>query len=376
VLASLTVPSPNRDSSAPEPATPERARARTQRASGVAEKPTIRLVAERANVAVSTVSRVLNGGYASEAARGRVQSAVQELGYTPSMTAQSLVTGRTGCIGVISYTSQTSWFSQILSGIQETLVGTRRSVVLSSLVVNGVYDPKPVAEWIQNRRVDGLIFVRYTRHEMPLFAAAQQAGLPLVLIGPDLKGPADKIVRCNNVAAGRLVAEHLLALGHRRVFFYGGPRESLDTRDRQRGLSQVFEECGIELPGDLITYGSSYTPQAGTEYAQAFLALPASARPTAVVLGSDAMALGFLREVLAQGVRVPADVSVVGFDGVPEGALYWPGLTTVFQPVHRMGVLGCEALLKRLESPATLQAAESTLDVELIVRESTAPPRL
>jgi LacI family transcriptional regulator len=345
---------------------------RRRAASSVKDKPTIRVVAERAQVAVSTVSRVLNGGYASAAAKGRVQLAIQELGYAPSITAQSLVTGRAGCIGVVSYTARSTWFSLILAGVEEQLVDSRQSVLLASLMLNGRYDSSTVAAWIQERRVDGLIFIRYTRREHALFTAATAVGLPVVLIGPDVKAPASCIVRCNNIDAGRIVAEHLIALGHRKIAFAGGPRESIDTRDRHRGLSQALTDQRIELPEKRVWFGPSYHPEAGVEYAHTFLALPPRARPSAVVMGNDAMAFGFMRAVLQQGVKVPDDVSVVGFDGIPEGGLYWPGLTTVQQPTERMGASGCRALLECMQNPDLERTADVQYGVELVVRESTA----
>src|SRR6185369_14504912 len=116
---------------------PPPARGRRRVAALAKDKPTIRVVAERAQVAVSTVSRVLNGGYASAAAKARVQLAISELGYAPSITAQSLVTGRAGCIGVSSHNTQTAWFSEILAGIEEQLADSRQSVLLASLSLNG-----------------------------------------------------------------------------------------------------------------------------------------------------------------------------------------------------------------------------------------------
>jgi LacI family transcriptional regulator len=321
------------------------------------------------------VSRVLNGGYASAAAKGRVQLAIQELGYAPSITAQSLVTGRAGCIGVVSYTSQTTWFSQILAGVEEQLADSRQSVLLASLMLNGRYDSSTVAAWIQERRVDGLIFIRYTRREHGLFTAAVAAGLPVVLIGPDIKAPASSIVRCNNIEAGRIVAEHLVGLGHRKFAFAGGPKESIDTRDRHRGLMQALADQKIELPEKRVWFGPNYGPESGMEYAHQFLAMPPRARPSAVVMGNDAMALGFMRTVLQQGVKIPDDVSVAGFDGIPEGGLYWPGLTTVLQPAHRMGASGCRALLECMANPDLERTADVQYGVELVVRESTSEAR-
>jgi LacI family transcriptional regulator len=121
-------------------------------------------------------------------------------------------------------------------------------------------------------------------------------------------------------------------------------------------------------------FGPSFTPEAGIEYAQRFLAERAKQRASAVVLGNDAMALGFMRVVLQYGLRIPEDVSVVGFDGVPEGALAWPGLTTVVQPTRAMAASACRSLLEAIEKETKSAATSLEYGVELVIRESTSKP--
>lgn len=358
-----------------DPSAPARARARKGAASTGVEKPTIRVVAERADVAISTVSRVVNGGRVSDSIRRRVQRAINDLGYSPSVAAQSLVTRRAACIGLAVNSTQSPWFSQILLGIEESLAPSRKSVLIGSMMLHGEYDPGVVAAWIQERRVDGLIIVRYSVRDEPLVSAAKRAGLPVVLIAPDITAPADFTVRCDNVKAGHLVAEHLVALGHEQVAFAGGPRESFDTRQRLAGLAEGLSERGIALAQDRIWFGSGYGRDAGIAYASVYLALPAAERPSAVVLGNDPMALGFMRTVLGHGVQVPGEVSIVGFDGTPDGEQCWPGLTTVLQPTRRMAADACRALLEHIEAPSDGQVTAHEYGVEIVVRESTAPRR-
>lgn len=337
-------------------------------------KPTIRAVAEKAAVAISTVSRVVNGGRVSPAVKRRVQRVIDELGYTPSIAAQSLVHRRTGCIGLAVNSTQSPWFSQILAGIEEALSPAKKSVLLASLMLDGVYEPAVVRGWLTEARVDGLILVRYCRRDQPLYDAAAKAGIPVVLIAPDLSAPADFTVRCDNLNAGRLVARHLVELGHRQVAFAGGPKESLDSRQRLQGLEEGLAEHGVSLGADRKWYGPGYAREVGVEYAASFLALSPAARPTAVVLGNDPMAIGFMRTVLAAGVRVPRDVSVVGFDGTPDGEQIWPGLTTVVQPTQRMASAVCRALLDSMERRQPDRSTSIEFAVELLVRESTAGP--
>jgi LacI family transcriptional regulator len=351
------------------------AKPRVKRVVGhVKDKPAIRSVADRAGVSVSTVSRVLNSGYASAKVRERVQAAVQELGYSPSTTARSLVTGRTGILGVVAKSTHAPWFTQILAGIEEQLASSHQSVLLGSLALNGRYDSSAVSAWIREHRVDGLVFVRYTRRERGLLQGAVQAGLPVALIGPDVAPKVGFTVRCHNVQAGRLVGEHLLELGHRRIAFAGGPRESIDARDRLQGLRDTLAERGVSLDDKNVWFGPSYDPEAGIEYAERLLVRSSGGWPSAVVMGNDAMALGFMRTFMQRGWRVPDHLSVVGVDGIPEGALYWPGLTTVVQPTRLMGSVACRTLLERIRDRELDQPTTVKYEVELLVRESTAPP--
>jgi LacI family transcriptional regulator len=364
---------------APRPSPPEagtKRKSSRKESNGVVQKPTIRAVAEKADVAISTVSRVVNGGRVSAGVKRRVQRVIDELGYSPSIAAQSLVHRRTGCIGLAVNSTQSPWFTQILAGIEEALSPSKKSVLLASMMLKGNYDPGAVLAWIAEGRVDGLILVRYSRRDRPLLDAAAKAGLPVVLIAPDLSAPADFTVRCDNVNAGWLVAQHLARLGHRLVAFAGGPKESLDTRQRLQGLEEGMSEHGVTLMPDRIWYGPGYARQAGVQYAESFLERLPEQRPTAVVLGNDPMAIGFMRLLLQRGVSVPREVSVVGFDGTPDGEQIWPGLTTVMQPTRLMAIAACQALLDSVERRQPDRSTSVEFAVELLVRESTAtPPR-
>lgn len=352
----------------------DRSARRRQRGHEAPARPTIKAVAEHARVAISTVSRVVNGGPASAPVRERVLASIAELGYTPSVAAQSLVTRRAGCIGLAVNSSQSPWFSQILAGVEEALLPTRMSVLLASMMLTGEYDASAVSAWIQERRVDGLILVRYSRRDRHLLDAAAAAALPVVLIAPDASAPADFLVRCNNADAGRAVGHHLAEIGHRRVVFAGGPSESLDTRERLRGLTEALSEHGIEGPSE-VWFGAGYSQESAREFAGRYAAQPVNERATAVVLGNDSMAISFMRGVLQRGLSVPEDVSVVGFDGTPDGEQFWPGLTTVLQPTRVMSARACRALLAAISGDDDEGVPSLEYGVELLVRQSTAAPR-
>jgi LacI family transcriptional regulator len=338
-------------------------------------KPNIGTVAAKAKVAPMTVSRVLNGGYASAAVRARVERAIKELGYVPSATARSLKYGRKGCIGIAVESVQGAWFMGLLAGIEEELNRAHLSMMLASWRAGKDYDPSAVAAWMEGQRLDGMILVRFTKKQRPLLDAAERAGLPVTFICPDQTVETGFTVRCKNYEAGRAIGEHLLGLGHRCLSFVGGPKDSVDTQDRLRGLRDVVAEArGATLAADDVQFQSSYMPHSGTLAAQAYLKRARAKRPSAVVLGNDSLAIAFMRELLRSGVSVPGEVSVTGFDGIDEGARAFPALTTVAQPMHRLGAAACKALLERIAAAKPEQGATVEFPMELVVRESTSRP--
>jgi DNA-binding LacI/PurR family transcriptional regulator len=339
----------------------------------VKRRATIVEVAERANVAFSTVSRVLNGGYASQQVRARVEQAAKDLGYTPSPIARNLKMGRQGSIGLIVESSQGSWFTQVLGGIEEALEQKMFSLQLGSLALRGRYDSTVIDRWIMERRVDGLIFIRCTRHEENLVDRARKMRLPMVFVGPDEHFGAGPVFASRNREAAHEIARHLLGHGHQRFAYLGGPEDSLDVIERLNGLRETLAERHLEIQDDHACFAVSYSAEAGIAFAQHWLGLPRSEAPTAVVCSNDALAIAFLRTVLQHGVRVPAEVSVTGFDGLREGALYFPALTTAQQLSHAMGNGACLTLLKMIDAPDSPQPSQMDLPAELIIRESTGP---
>src|SRR5262245_53577908 len=338
-------------------------------------RSTIIEVAAKANVAFSTVSRVLNGGYASQEVRARVEQAARELNYTPSPIARNLKTGRQGCIGVVVESSQCSWFTQVLGGIEEALADKTVSALLGSLNLRGSYDASTVERWIADRRVDGLIFARCTRREEGLVALAGTAQIPMVFVAPDENFSAGPVFVLRNREAASQLAEHLMGLGHRRFAFLGPAEKTADAAERLVGLREALAGKGLELDPANIHFADSFPPGGTTAIADQWLALPRASAPTAVMCANDMLAIEFMRVILQHGVRVPDEISVVGFDGVPEGALYWPGLTTAKQPSQALGNAACRALMQMIDSPDAASPDRFDLPAELVVRESSGPAK-
>jgi LacI family transcriptional regulator len=338
----------------------------------VPKKPTIATVAAQAGVAVSTVSRYLNGHYVSAPVQARLSAVIAELGYARSWTARNLSLGRRGCIGVVVDSSADPWFVQLLTGIEEELAARDTGLMLASLELRGQYDPSLVFSWIQDRRLDGLVIAKSQRRERVLVKAALEAQLPTVLVAPDEISTDVHVVRCNNIAAGAAVGAHLARFGHRRVGFAAGPEHSIDSKHRLRGLRDELARRGVAMdPRDVFECGS-YSSDAGGDFAARFFeARGAALDVTAIVFANDALAFGFMRAALQRGVRMPDDLSVAGFDGLPQGALLCPSLTTVVQPMRDMGRIACRRLFEALDEPGRIETTE--FPMALVARESTGP---
>jgi LacI family transcriptional regulator len=335
------------------------------------KKPTIATVAAAAGVAVSTVSRYLNGHYVSRPVRARLGEVIESLGYSRSWTARNLSLGRRGCIAVIVDSSADPWFVQLLTGIEEELSTRDTGLMLASLELRGTYDPGLVLEWVRARRVDGLIVAKSQRRERPLFRACADARLPTVVVAPDEAPPHAHVVTCDNIGAGAAIARHLATLGHRRVAFAGGPVHSLDSRHRLRGLREGLAAAAIPLADDDVHTCGSWGTDAGGAFAHRWLA--ERRRATAMVMANDALAFGFMRVAQQRGIRMPEDLSLAGFDGLPQGELFHPALTTMAQPIREMGRAACRTLFDNIDTPGAVARAE--FPMSLLVRESTAAVR-
>jgi DNA-binding LacI/PurR family transcriptional regulator len=325
---------------------------------------TIHDVARRARVSVSTVSRAFTmPEVVREATRSRVLEAARELGYRPNRAARSLITGRTGNLGVIVPDLGNPFFPAVLKGAQVQAREADHAVFLADTDE----DPRLEADLIRAmaKQVDGVLLCS------PRLAPAdldEVLGLTsLVLLNRRVPGvPA---VVMDSADGMRQAVEHLAALGHRRCAFLEGPRNSWSNRERRRGLRAAARAHGIEA-AELGPFAPRF--EAGMQAADVALA----ARVTAVLAFNDLMALGVLSRLADRGVAVPAEMSVVGFDDIPMAAMCAPSLTTVAMPMEQAGRAAVALLLDRLAGGARAdgQPPRLLLGTQLIVRSSTAPP--
>jgi LacI family transcriptional regulator len=336
-------------------------------------KVTIADVAALAGVGKGTVSRVLNDSPAvSPATRAKVLAAISELDYTPSALARGLSRGRCQTVGVIvPFFTHAPSVAERLRGVVGALDGSRYDLVLYN-VESALHRNDHFATLSGRDRADGLLVMSLQPPEGAL-ERLQRRGVPVVLL--DAPGELAPSVRIDDVDGGRRATRHLVDLGHTRIGFIGGEPENplgfSPSRAREEGFRESMAAAGLAVRSDDITH-LPYVHDLNAEVGVQLLDRPAGDRPTAVFAASDDLALGVLDAARELDLRVPDDVSVVGFDDL-EIARY-VGLTTVRQPLHDMGRRAAELLLAALESEEQVPVAVHQLDVELVVRATTAAP--
>jgi LacI family transcriptional regulator len=331
-------------------------------------KVTITEIAREAGVSVPTVSRVVNGrSDVSPATRARIEDLLHRHGYQrrPAATAE-----RAALLDLVFNDLDSPWAVEIIRGVEEVAheagVGT---------VVSANHDRVGAArQWMTNLRArasDGVILVTSVL-EPGLHDELRRLGVPLVVIDPAGSPATDApTVGATNWAGGMAATEHLLGLGHRRIGFIEGPPRLLCSRARLDGYRAALDVAGVPVEDELIVPGDFYHESGFTGCNRLLdLADP----PTAVFAASDQMALGAIEALRRRGLRVPEDMSVVGFDDLPEVRWSAPPLTTVRQPLSDMGKLAARAVLDlaRDVAPASPRVELAT---ELVVRASTGAPR-
>ncbi len=326
---------------------------------------TILDVAQRARVSPATVSRVLNHSShaVSEEVRRRVIVAARRLGYFPNLLARSLLKRETSAIGVLVPDVSNPYYAVILRGIEDAAGTSGRAVV----VCNTDRRRDKLQSYLRallERRVDGLIIAGGTVHVSDLKAI--RALPPAVAVGRHpVRLPS---VRVDNVQAAATATQHLLALGHRRIGFLAGPPTSWTARDRLDGYRRALRRAGLTPRARDVAVGE-FSLAGGLAGTVRLLGSPH--RPTAIVASSDQMAIGALRALHDRGLRVPEDVSVVGFDDSPLAPYVVPAITSVAIPMYEIGRQALLLLLRLIEEG---RSSSLVLPTELQVRESTAPP--
>jgi DNA-binding LacI/PurR family transcriptional regulator len=331
---------------------------------------TIQDVARAAGVAASTVSRYLNGHLrVSPATEARVLEAVTELGYVPNTPARNLALRRSGVIGFVVPEISNPYFGAIADYVVEAVERHGRLVLLCSHRSQSVKQSSYI-DLLASGAIDGMLYLGSFRSNERL-AVAIADGLPVVVVDEPIAGlPPVHAVVMDDYAGGYQATSYLAALGHRKIAFVSGPAELGSVQERYRGYCDALHKAGIEIDGQ-VSLAGQFTEQFGMSALPHLLS--AAEPPTAAFVASDYIALGVISAAEAHGIRVPQDLSVVGFDDIRFSQYVRPRLTTIRSPLDRLAQLGVELLFERLQDPRA-PARTEVLPVELVIRDSAAAP--
>jgi LacI family transcriptional regulator len=338
----------------------------------------LRDVARLAGVSPGTASRVLSGSTypVSDQARARVEEAARILNYVANSVARALVTGRTAIVGAIVHDITDPYFSGVVRGLQDAAVAGGLVV----LVGNDDRDAKKLESYLTmmlSQKPTGVVLVggqlREPAATLPVAQAVQRLrdnGVPVVAVGRyELDIPH---VAIDDVSAARRAVMHLLELGHTRIAFVGGPQNSTTVEDRFSGYAAALSRAGLPVDDRLVVQ-TSMTFLGGSEAVDRLAAVKAVY--TAVFAATDDVAFGVISSLHSHGIRVPADVSVVGFNDVPMAAHVDPPLTTIHVPVYELGGAAWRLLTSAWSSDGDGHG-DARLSFDLVTRSSTAPPAI
>jgi LacI family repressor for deo operon, udp, cdd, tsx, nupC, and nupG len=329
---------------------------------------TIRDVAARAGVSTATVSRTLaDPQLVSEDTRSRVLGAIRATGFTPNVAARNLRARRSMMVLVVVPNVANPFFAEVLRGIDDELVASGYGMIIGNLDNLPEREARYV-DLVFSGQVDGVLLMS---GHVPAGGGRLMtaAGLPMASICVAIPEAGLPFVMVDDRRAAAVVAEHLLALGHRRFGYISGPAGNMAEIGRFAGFSAALEAAGVEV-SEIAYWPGDFMLESGILAAREFLAR--GTRPTAVFAASDHMAISFMKTVRNAGVRVPEDVSVVGFDGIEFAEFVTPTLTTIRQPRHELGSRGARLLLDALagEKPN----GSIYVDAPLLLRDSTTTP--
>ncbi|MFP5205703.1 MAG: LacI family DNA-binding transcriptional regulator [Acidobacteriota bacterium] len=335
----------------------------------VPRKPSIKDIARMARVSHPTVSRALqNSPLVNAATAARIRKIADETGYRPSAVARGLVTRKTKTIGLVVTTVADPFASEVVCGIEETANDHGYSVFLADSNADPEREKKVVQAFAE-RRVDGIL-VTSSRVGALYLPLLKEMMVPIVLVNDQYPGEFVHSVMINNLDGMRAVVDHVIDLGHRRIAYVGAVNGYQTDTERFAAYREGLQGAKIPLAAELVVHGDGL-PSTARDVTARLLALKDP--PTAICCYNDMTALGAMRAVRARGMKIPDDVSVTGFDDLFFTSYIEPPLTTVHQPMRRMGQLAMENLIKLMDGGEGVP--QIWVEPELLVRSSTGRVR-
>ncbi len=327
-------------------------------------------VARRAGVSQSTVSRALRDDpRVVEKTRLRIRALAKEMGYVPHVTARSLITRKSSTIGIVSGDLHNPSYPTLVNTLQDCFARNDYRVLLMSDRTEGSLDKDILA--LRGGLVDGVVFIS-SRLDSPMVSEIIDWKIPLVILNRDVDGRyAHRVdrVTSDNIGGGRLVADHLIDMGHTRIALISGPLDNPSIRLREKGFRDRLEERGVPIDEGRVHRGAV---DAATGLAGGLTLLAGPARPTAVFCATDYIAYGTLDAAKRLDLDVPGEVSVVGYNDLQQSSWSIFDLTTVRQPLEDMAVAAAELLLARIDGDEG-RPVHRNFDVEWVPRGSAAP---
>lgn len=329
--------------------------------------PTVLDVAKLAGVAPITVSRVINrSGYVSEETRKRVEAAVDQLGYVQNSVARSLRSNRTNTIALIVSDITNPFFTSLARGVEDTASDAGYNVFFCN-TDELIEEEEKYTQVLLQKQVDGFLLV--PAHSSPhSIRLIQKHKIPLVIIDRWVPEVTVDSVRCDSEGGSFQLVRLLLSLGHRNIAMISGPKDVSTSIDRVNGYRKALEEAGLPFNETNVQYGE-FIQSSGYELTKRVLAL--KPRPSAIFGANNFIAIGILKALNDSGIKVPDDISVVGFDDLPERLVVSPFLTVASQPSYEMGCQATRLLLDRLTHILQDEQRQIILPTDLIVRCST-----
>lgn len=328
------------------------------------QKVTIRDLAEAAGVSVTTVSQILNGkgDRFSSDTKARVLKLQEKLGYVPDYNARNLIMRSTQTIGVLVPNLANPFFSMFIKGIQQASQNNKFIPIIFDANQNQELQSMYLEELIK-RAANGLIIASATLDANDIDRILTRNGIPYLLFDQNDAQIGDR-VWVDDYKGGQMVAKYLLAAGHRRIALLVGEQVTQNIQQRIDGFRSVMKQYRLSLPDEMVVQ-SPMTKLGGYQATEALLRL----KPSAIFAINDEMAIGVYRGFQERGVRIPADISIMGYDDIDLADFITPKLTTIHQPAYEMGQVATELLIERIQNPR-LMHQDKQLPLELIERDS------
>lgn len=339
----------------------------TGRVNQVRKRASINDVAKAAGVALGTVSNVLNRPErVAEETRDRVLKAIEELNFIPSAAARQLRQGTIKTVGAVLLDIGNPFFTEIARGIEDRLAEAGFTLMLASSDSDATRETKYL-QLYEEHGVHGLLVCPATTDIAPLLEL-QERGTRVVLV--DIKSPTSQLpsVAVDDVLGGRMATEHLLSLGHEKIVFVNGPLSIHQCADRRRGVHEALINAGLSIEDSLIEVSvNSLDGDGGSAAIEQVIEDTGGKLPPAVFCVNDLTALGVMRTLRARGYDIPGDVAIVGYDDVDFASMLSVPLTSIRQPMHKLGYVAADQLLAKNDF-----GAQILFQPELVVRESSA----